>query len=227
MVSAVEYARLSAHETSDRSRRARDSVYFWCCVRHGHRERGAPSCLAPSLTTQIFIGLLLGVAGRLLLARGRQGHQAAGRRVPADDQDDHRAAALLDAGGRHRRHRRPEGDGAHRPEGDHLFRGRHHDRAVLGLALVNIFQPGAGLPRRSAPTPATGGAAANQQHAWDIFLHLFPTSVIDAMARGDILQMVVFATFFGIALAAIGAKGQPVLDVLEPPRRRCSSSPAT
>src|SRR4029079_4629295 len=45
--------------------------------------------------------------------------------------------------------------------------------------------------------------------------HLFPTSVIDAMARGDILQLVVFSTFFGIAVAAIGPKGQPVLDVLE------------
>src|SRR5206468_8180350 len=49
----------------------------------------------------------------------------------------------------------------------------------------------------------------------DIFLHLFPTSVIDSMARGDILQVVVFSTFFGVALAAIGARGKPVLDVLE------------
>src|SRR4029079_12115053 len=57
--------------------------------------------------------------------------------------------------------------------------------------------------------------AANEQHAWDIFLHLFPTSVIDAMARGDILQLVVFSCFFGIAVAAIGPKGQPVLDVLD------------
>jgi proton glutamate symport protein len=57
--------------------------------------------------------------------------------------------------------------------------------------------------------------AQNQQHAWDIFLHLFPTSVVDSMARGDILQLVVFSTFFGVALAAIGPKGQPVLDVLE------------
>ena len=55
----------------------------------------------------------------------------------------------------------------------------------------------------------------NQQHAWDILLHMFPTSVIDSMARGDILQVVIFSMFFGIALAAIGAKGQPVLDVLE------------
>jgi proton glutamate symport protein len=39
--------------------------------------------------------------------------------------------------------------------------------------------------------------------------------VVDAMARGDILQLVVFSTFFGIALAAVGAKGRPVLDVLD------------
>src|SRR5215467_12506309 len=55
----------------------------------------------------------------------------------------------------------------------------------LGLALVNIFQPGAGL---SLPVGGDAGAAAglvqSQQHGWDIFLHLFPTSVVDAMARG-------------------------------------------
>ena len=86
----------------------------------------------------------------------------------------------------------------------------------LGLALVNIFKPGAGLAMPiGADTSAAAAMAQSQQHAWDIFLHLFPTSVIDAMARGDILQLVVFSTFFGIALAAIGPKGQPVLDVLE------------
>jgi proton glutamate symport protein len=86
----------------------------------------------------------------------------------------------------------------------------------LGLALVNLFKPGAGLAMPiGADTRAAAAMVQNQQHAWDIFLHLFPTSVIDAMARGDILQLVVFSTFFGVALAAIGAKGQPVLDVLE------------
>src|SRR3989441_1529445 len=86
----------------------------------------------------------------------------------------------------------------------------------LGLALVNIFKPGAGLAMPiGADTSAAAAMAQNQQHAWDIFLHLFPTSVVDAMARGDILQLVVFSTFFGIALAAIGRKGQPVLDVLD------------
>ena len=86
----------------------------------------------------------------------------------------------------------------------------------LGLVLVNVFHPGAGLAMPiGADTKAAAAMAQNQQHAWDIFLHLFPTSVVDSMARGDILQLVVFSTFFGVALAAIGPKGQPVLDVLE------------
>src|ERR1700704_2120480 len=86
----------------------------------------------------------------------------------------------------------------------------------LGLGLVNLFKPGIGLSLPvGGDTRALASLAQTQQHAWDIFLHLFPTSVIDAMARGDILQIVVFSTFFGIALAAIGPKGQPVLDVLE------------
>src|SRR5437762_6824667 len=86
----------------------------------------------------------------------------------------------------------------------------------LGLLLVNVFKPGAGLTLPiGADTSAAAAMVQNQQHAWDILLHMFPTSVVDAMARGDILQVVVFAMFFGIAIAAIGAKGQPVLDVLE------------
>jgi proton glutamate symport protein len=86
----------------------------------------------------------------------------------------------------------------------------------LGLALVNIFQPGAGLAIPIGADTATAAALSqNQQHAWDIVLHMFPTSVVDAMARGDILQVVIFSLFFGIALAAIGSRGQPVLDVLE------------
>ena len=86
----------------------------------------------------------------------------------------------------------------------------------LGLLLVNVFKPGAGLAMPiGADTSTAAAMAQNQQHAWDIVLHMFPTSVIDSMARGDILQVVVFALFFGIALAAIGAKGQPVVDVLE------------
>ena len=86
----------------------------------------------------------------------------------------------------------------------------------LGLLLVNVFRPGDGLAIPiGGDTQALAALAQNEQHAWDIFLHLFPTSVVDAMARGDILQLVVFSTFFGIALAAIGARGKPMIDLLE------------
>ena len=85
-----------------------------------------------------------------------------------------------------------------------------------GLALVNWFQPGAGMALAVAKdTAALAELATKQQGPWDIFLHLFPTSVIDAMAKNDILQLVVFSTFFGVAVAAVGEKGKPVIDVLE------------
>jgi proton glutamate symport protein len=86
---------------------------------------------------------------------------------------------------------------------------------VIGLGLANLFKPGAGLTMPVGDTAAVTAIAKNSQTGWDIFLHLFPTSVVDAMARGDILQVVVFATFFGVALAALGPSGRPVLAVFE------------
>jgi proton glutamate symport protein len=87
---------------------------------------------------------------------------------------------------------------------------------AIGLVLVNLFQPGAGMGEILGGDAAELAATAQAQpSAWDVFLHLFPTSVVDAMARGDILQMVVFATFFGIAVAAIGPAGTPLLRVLD------------
>ncbi len=86
---------------------------------------------------------------------------------------------------------------------------------VIGLGLANVFTPGAGLTRLGSDTAAVATMAKSSQSAWDIVLHLVPTSVVDAMARGDILQVVVFATLFGIALAAIGSAGRPVLAVFE------------
>jgi proton glutamate symport protein len=86
----------------------------------------------------------------------------------------------------------------------------------LGLAIVNLFQPGGGVTLQSRGNlTAVSTLSQNQQQPWDIFVHLFPTSVVDAMARGDILQIVVFSTFFGIAVAAIGAKGRPVVELLD------------
>jgi proton glutamate symport protein len=86
----------------------------------------------------------------------------------------------------------------------------------LGLGIVNFFQPGVGVQPPSLSVDSLKGVQAIQAHTgWDMLVSLVPTSVIDAMARGDILQLVIFSIFFGIGLAAVGPKGKPVLDVLE------------
>jgi proton glutamate symport protein len=87
---------------------------------------------------------------------------------------------------------------------------------VIGLLLVNLLQPGAGvaLPP-TADTAALATMARQQQTPWDILLHLVPTSVVDAMARGDILQVVVFSAFFGAALAALGSRGAGLVTLLD------------
>jgi proton glutamate symport protein len=86
----------------------------------------------------------------------------------------------------------------------------------LGLGIVNFFQPGVGVQVPSMSTDSLKAVQSIQAHTgWDMLVSLIPTSVVDAMARGDILQLVMFSIFFGIGLAAVGDKGKPVLDVLE------------
>jgi proton glutamate symport protein len=84
----------------------------------------------------------------------------------------------------------------------------------LGLGLVNVFEPGTGL--QVTVSQGIGEIAGRKPlSGWELLTHLFPTSVVQAMAEGEILQLVVFSIFFGIAVAAIGKKGQPIVDVLE------------
>jgi proton glutamate symport protein len=87
---------------------------------------------------------------------------------------------------------------------------------VIGLVMVNLFDPGVGvsLPAES-DTGALAALAGQQQSGWGVILHMVPTSIVDAMAKGDILQVVVFASFFGVALAAIGERGAPVIALLD------------
>ena len=79
---------------------------------------------------------------------------------------------------------------------------------VIGLVAVNIAKPGVGV---NLPIGQQSEITAKAQ-TWDqILLHVVPESVFDAMARGDVLQIVVFSVFFGIALGMIGEKARPVL----------------
>ena len=79
----------------------------------------------------------------------------------------------------------------------------------IGLVAVNLVQPGSGLTLEGA-NPATAIAQPAQTFG-GVLEHTFPASVVDAMARGDVLQIVVFSFLFGAACAAIGAKAKPVV----------------
>ena len=86
----------------------------------------------------------------------------------------------------------------------------------LGLGIVNLFKPGVGIQPPTQAIDTLKTVQATPMHSgWDLLVSLVPTSVVDAMARGDILQVVIFSIFFGIGLAAIGERGRPLIDVLE------------
>jgi len=83
----------------------------------------------------------------------------------------------------------------------------------LGLAAVNLVRPGAGM--KFTPAAADAGMAQNRPSAGSAIEHVFPSSIIDAMARGDVLEIVAFSFLFGAACAAIGAKAKPVVAFCE------------
>jgi proton glutamate symport protein len=81
---------------------------------------------------------------------------------------------------------------------------------VVGLSVVNFAKPGAGVV-----LPAEAGSTANLAKPAtlpEIILHIFPTSLLDAMARNDVLQIVAFAVLFAMAVIAAGDAGKPVFD---------------
>ena len=82
---------------------------------------------------------------------------------------------------------------------------------VIGLLAVNITRPGDGL---SLPTEESGISA--QAQGWrEIVVNLVPESVIQAMATGQVLQIVVFSIIFGIALGLLGERGKPLVTLCE------------
>jgi proton glutamate symport protein len=86
----------------------------------------------------------------------------------------------------------------------------------IGLAIVNLTKPGAGV------TLAAGNIdiakTIGQTHAQSLvetIVHIFPSSVIDAMVRGDVLQIVAFSVLFALAVSAVGEKGQPIVRAMD------------
>src|SRR6185369_1191600 len=86
----------------------------------------------------------------------------------------------------------------------------------IGLAVVNIIKPGAGVSL--AANAADVGQQLGQAHPKTLvetLVHIFPASIVDAMVRGDVLQIVAFSVLFAMAVSAMGAKGQPILNFCE------------
>lgn len=85
----------------------------------------------------------------------------------------------------------------------------------LGLILVNVMQPGHSLNLPVPDSHATSGITATAMTLKGFFQHVFPDSVVNAMAHNEILQIVIFALFFGVATAAVGEIGEVVIKFMD------------
>ena len=90
----------------------------------------------------------------------------------------------------------------------------------IGLGIGHFMQPGAGV---SAPadvsstymqTVAQMGETASHSSLTHLVIDIFPSSVVKAMAEGNLLQIVVFSLFFALAICAVGQKAKPIMDFL-------------
>lgn len=78
----------------------------------------------------------------------------------------------------------------------------------LGLLMVNLLTPGAGV-NLSAPVKDVG--EVKQIDLFDFILHIFPKNAFEALATNNVLQILVFALFAGVGLAALGKRGEPLV----------------
>ena len=83
---------------------------------------------------------------------------------------------------------------------------------TIGLAAVQLFKPGLGL---SAAAPAAGSGVAAPLQFKDFLDHIIPSSVVQAMAGNEILQIVVFSVFFGAAASSLGPKAKRLIDTID------------
>lgn len=90
---------------------------------------------------------------------------------------------------------------------------------IVGLLIVNVVQPGAGMHVDPASLDAKSVAAytgpGKMPGTVEFLLNVIPTSVVDAFAKGDILQVLLFSVLFGFALHAFGGRGTLVFDLVE------------
>src|ERR1700739_4277718 len=86
----------------------------------------------------------------------------------------------------------------------------------IGLAVVNFTKPGAGVTLAAENIDIVKTIGQSQPKTFvDTLVHVFPSSAIEAMARGDVLQIVAFSVLFALAVSAVGEKGKPIIRAME------------
>ncbi|MFL6753503.1 MAG: dicarboxylate/amino acid:cation symporter [Sphingomicrobium sp.] len=86
---------------------------------------------------------------------------------------------------------------------------------TLGLLLVSLLQPGVGLNLPLPPATAASGVETAAFNLKDFISHLVPASIFEAMSTNEILPIVIFSIFFGVALTAVGERGKPLVRGVE------------
>lgn len=88
---------------------------------------------------------------------------------------------------------------------------------LLGMVIVNFFEPGAGMNLNDIDKSAVEDVVGKTKSfsLQNFVEHIVPKSVVEAMATNEILQLVVFSIFFGIAMAGMGDKAKPLIKALD------------
>jgi Na+/H+-dicarboxylate symporter len=86
---------------------------------------------------------------------------------------------------------------------------------TLGLVLVETLEPGKAMSLPIPESHAQSGIETGALSLQSFIAHTIPTSILDAMARNEILQIVVFSLFFGTAMAALGERSKPMIEVVD------------
>ncbi|AJE03843.1 dicarboxylate/amino acid:cation symporter [Geobacter pickeringii] len=90
---------------------------------------------------------------------------------------------------------------------------------VIGLVVVSVIQPGAGfnadVTKLDTKALTAFTSTAKNSTTTDFLMNIIPSSVVDAFAKGDILQVLLFAVLFGFALSALGDKGKAVYKIID------------
>ena len=91
---------------------------------------------------------------------------------------------------------------------------------ILGLIIGNVVHPGTGIDMHSLAKTSIQSYVSTAQtvahHSFaDTFVNIVPTNIVDSLAKGDMLAIILFSVLFGLGVASVGEKGKPVLKLME------------